>query len=61
MAIFRLMLLSDLVPWIQAILAAVMGVFGVFHAVYSLMSPDVAAKAILLLGGAYVLSYSGQN
>jgi hypothetical protein len=52
---------SDLVPWIQAILAAVMGVFGVFHAVYSLMSPDVAAKAILLLGGAYVLSYSGQN
>jgi hypothetical protein len=32
-----------------AILAAVMGGFGVFFAVYSSASPEVAAKAIVLL------------
>jgi hypothetical protein len=52
---------SDLVPWVTAILAAVMGNVGVFCAVYSLTSPDISAKAIFLLGGAYVLGCSHQR
>jgi hypothetical protein len=48
-------------PWIQAILAAIKSVIGVFCAAYSLASPDIAAKAIFLLGSAWVVSYSGQR
>jgi hypothetical protein len=49
------------VQWTTAILAALMGGFGVFCAVYSSASPEVAAKAIILLGCACALSYFGQR
>jgi hypothetical protein len=55
------MLPSMLVQWTTAILAAVMGGFGVFYAVYSAASPEVAAKAIVLLGCACALNYFGQR
>jgi hypothetical protein len=51
------MLQSKFVPLATAILAAVMGGFGVFCAVYSSASHDVAAPAIILLSGAYALNY----
>jgi CBS-domain-containing membrane protein len=55
------MLPSKFVPWATAILAAVMGGFGVFCAAYSFASPDVAGPAIILLGCACVLSYPAQH
>jgi hypothetical protein len=44
-----------------AILAAVMGGFGVFFAVYSAASPEAAAQAIMLLGCAGALSHFGER
>jgi hypothetical protein len=49
------------IQWTTAILAAVMGGFGVFCTVYSSASPEVAAKAIMLLGSACALSYFGKR
>jgi multisubunit Na+/H+ antiporter MnhB subunit len=51
------MLPAIFVQWVTAILAAVMGGFGVFCVVYSSASPDVAVKAIMLLGCACALNY----
>ena len=45
----------------SAILSAVMGGFGVFFAIYSSVSADVAAQAIILLGCACALSYFSQR
>jgi multisubunit Na+/H+ antiporter MnhB subunit len=55
------MLSSMFIQRTTAILAAVMGGFGVFFAVYSSASPEVAAKAIVLLGCAGALSYFGER
>jgi hypothetical protein len=54
------MLSSIFIQRTIAILAALMGGFGVYCAVYSAASPEVAAKAIILLGCAGALSYFGQ-
>jgi multisubunit Na+/H+ antiporter MnhB subunit len=55
------MLPAIFVQWTTAILAAVMGGFGVFCAVYSFTAPEVAAKAVMLLGCACILSYFGER
>jgi hypothetical protein len=49
------------VQWTTAILAATMGGFGVFCVVYSFAAPEVAAKAVMLLGCACTLSYFGER
>lgn len=56
-----LMLSSMFIQWTTAILAAVMGGFGVFCAVQSSASPEVAVKSIILLGCACALSYFSQR
>jgi len=47
-------------PQIAAILSAAMGGLGVFSAIDNLASPVVAARTIILLAGAFVLSSFGQ-
>ena len=41
----------------SAVIAAVLGGYGVFCAAYSFVSPRLAAQAFVLLGAALVISY----
>jgi hypothetical protein len=54
------MLQATLVQWITATLSALMGGVGVFCAVYSFASPDIAAAGIVLLSCAGALNYFGR-
>jgi multisubunit Na+/H+ antiporter MnhB subunit len=40
-----------------ALLAALLGGFGVFCVIYSFAAPDVAMQALILLGAALAVSY----
>ena len=57
----KFMLSSIFIQRTAAILAAVTGGVGVFCAVYSSVSPEVAAKGIVLLVFAWALAYFGQR
>jgi multisubunit Na+/H+ antiporter MnhB subunit len=53
------MLQSLLMQRAMALISALLGGFGVFCVLYSFAAPEIAAKALILLGAALVVSYFG--
>jgi hypothetical protein len=51
------MLQAFLMQRAMALVAAVLGGFGVFCVVYSFSTPHIAAQALILLGAALAVSY----
>lgn len=51
------MLQTFLMQRAVALIAALLGGFGVFCVLYSFAAPEIAAKALILLGAALALSY----
>jgi len=49
------------IRWAALLLSDVLGGYGVFCAVCSFTSPEIGAKAIMSLGGAFALSYFGER
>jgi hypothetical protein len=53
----RRMLQAFLVGRTLSVLSALLGGFGVFCVLYSFAAPEIAAKALILLGAALTLGY----
>jgi len=51
------MLSAFLMQRMSSLISAVLGGYGVFCVIYSFSSPEVAGRALVLLGAALALSY----
>jgi hypothetical protein len=51
------MLQAFLIQRAMSLLSALLGGFGVFCVMYSFAAPEIAAKALILLGAALAVSY----